>query len=93
MWIKTDAELDSAMESGAYTTIGGYPKYYITEDTGCLCHTCVEANLELIKRARVNGDRQWNVIAMDVNYDTKDMFCDNCYCEIEIYVSLVLNHR
>ena len=62
---------------------GGYGKYLITTDGGCLCHDCVEAEYREIVQALINNDRNgWCPDAVDVNWESR-IYCDNCGDEIE----------
>lgn len=58
---------------------GGYPRYAITSDGGCLCHGCCKTERESI--GTTTGSDGWNVIALEVNFED-EMHCDNCGEEI-----------
>lgn len=71
------------MENGkvqSYAFTGGYPIYYITADCGVLCPDCVNKNLELLND---KNDKQWHVVAADINYEDNSLYCDNCNKQIE----------
>ena len=63
-----------------YVWPGGYPLFYITEDGGILCPKCCNENKELLND---ESDRQWFVIAYDVNWGDGKLYCDHCYEKIE----------
>lgn len=55
---------------------GGYPMFYITDDGGCLCPSCVQDNLEEIGTTHKGSG--WNVIASDINWEDPFLLCDHC---------------
>jgi hypothetical protein len=54
---------------------GMYPLFYVTKDNGCLCPKCANDNLELT----LNGDPQWKIEQVDINYEEVSLYCDNCH--------------
>lgn len=66
-----------------YAFPGGYQINYYTRDGGILCAQCVEDNLELIRSAKEDNDPQWDIVAMEINYEGPSEFCDNCGKELE----------
>lgn len=67
----------------SYAWPGGYPLYYLCADSGTLCPSCVNAEIDLIDVAKRDHDKQWDVIACDVHYEGDPLTCDHCNCEIE----------
>ena len=65
-----------------YVWPGGYPVFYICADDGVLCPDCVDAEQELIDSAD-ESDRQWMVVAQDINYEDDSLYCDHCNKRIE----------
>jgi len=65
-----------------YVFPGGYPVYYVCADGGILCPNCVDAEQALIDSADEH-DKQWFVIAQDINYEDYNLYCDNCNNRIE----------
>lgn len=62
-----------------YTDLGAYPKYFMCRDGGVLCPQCVRDNLQEIKDAvDVGGSPQWYVVAVDVNWEDPNLYCDHC---------------
>jgi len=51
----------------------GYPLFYVVNDAKCWCSDC--RNDEL--------DHDDVVTSHDVNYDDKNLWCDNCSTQIE----------
>jgi hypothetical protein len=69
--------VDEKGELPYYAWPGGYPIFYITKDNGVLCPKC--ANMAL--KEKLTGDKddpQWYIIAMDVNWESEDLYCDHC---------------
>jgi hypothetical protein len=60
-----------------YAWPGGYPIYYLCADGGVLCPDCVDAEQALIDAADEH-DKQWFVIAQEINYEDAKLYCDNC---------------
>lgn len=69
--------------SQGYAWPGGYPLFALTADGGCLCPSCVREEKELILEAYETHDKQWQIDAVDVNWESMDLTCDNCYQAIE----------
>lgn len=59
---------------------GGYPIFYVTADGGILCPKCCNDNLELLNDP---NDKQWHVVAADVNWEDESLYCDHCSGKIE----------
>lgn len=69
--------------SQGYSSIGSYPLFAFTVDGSCLCPSCVREEKGLILEAYENHDKQWQIDAVDVNWESQDLTCDNCYQAIE----------
>lgn len=65
----------------SYAWPGGYPLYYITADSGVLCPDCVNKNLKLCTEDA--SDKQWHVVACEVNWEDAQLNCDNCYERVQ----------
>lgn len=75
----------------AYAWPGGYPMFYVTADNSVLCPAC--ANKENGSEAFVSGDpqpddgcpddKQWKMVACDVNYENTSLYCDHCNARID----------
>lgn len=64
-----------------YAWPGGYPMYYLTADNGVLCPECANENADLTQGDP--SDRQWHIVANDVNYEDPHLHCDHCNKRIE----------
>ena len=74
---------DYVMESGSirkFTSVGGYPLYYVTKDGGVLSPEAVEENIDL---CRDSDDPQWHVIGADVNWEDPCLYCEHTGRRIE----------
>lgn len=63
----------------SYVFPGGYPIFYKTADNRILCPNCASENIELTNDP---DDKQWCLIAVEINYKSIT-YCDNCYKQIE----------
>lgn len=78
MKINTIHDFIGSLRDGAYTGLGGYPKYWITEDGGILSHrACLENVLAIGRAIRYSSEPQWRVIGCDVNWEDPDLMCDD----------------
>ena len=57
-----------------YAWPGGYLVFYICANGGILCPDCVDAE---------KCDKQWFVIAQEINYEDGNLYCDHCGNRIE----------
>ena len=66
---------DYVMNDGklrSYTSIGGYPLFYVTKSNNCLCPNCAD-----------NNDLDDSIVAVDANWENPDLYCDQCSARIE----------
>lgn len=91
MDITTIKDYRRAVHLGPYVWPGGYPLFFITADSACLCWQCGAKKerrqvLESIK-AKPNPHAMhtdgWRVVATDVNWEDGELYCDNCNDRIE----------
>jgi hypothetical protein len=68
----------SHLEWESHSDLGGYPLFYLTADMGVLCPCCANENMRLT----LDGDDQWRIVAVEINYEDEDLMCDNCYQKI-----------
>ena len=64
-----------------YAWPGGYPRFAVADDGGAICCHCCET--ERLCIATTTGTDGWNVIALAVNWEDPDLFCDHCGSAIE----------
>lgn len=93
MIIKTVFDFNKALESGPYTWPGMYPIYFITADGAVLSWKAAIEEQALIRDSIIdspfNGDQWprftdgWRVVAMEVNYEDDNLYCDHTGKKIE----------
>ena len=67
-----------------YAWPGGYPLYLITADGAALCKKCGKQNAKLIINETLQKcGTDWQVVAVDVNWEDENLYCDNCADKIE----------
>jgi hypothetical protein len=84
MNITTVKELMQSLREGPFTSVGSYPKYYITADGETLAFKTVKEELGQIARAiRDKNNDQWRVIAANVNWEDTELYCSHTTDRIE----------
>jgi len=77
-------ELMEDLRQGEFTSLGGYPLFFLTEDGGTLHPRCVREEIWTVARATRDGyEKSWCVVAHDVNWEDPSMICDHCNERIE----------
>jgi hypothetical protein len=67
-----------------YVWPGGYTLHAVMGDGGLMCHKCCKENERLLySNLDKDGDHQWRVVGLDVNWEAVDLQCDNCYESIQ----------
>lgn len=67
-----------------YAWPGGYPMFAITSDGGALSHSAVIENYRLIRESMRDGSGSgWNVVAVAINWEDSDLYCDHTGERIE----------
>lgn len=66
------------LSNGMYTFPGGYPMYFITRDGGALSFDAAEEQkAQIVDAMNEGGQKQWEVIAVDINWDNADLYCEH----------------
>ena len=73
--------LADQLSSSPYAWPGGYPLFGVFHDGSVCCHKCASAERKLI--GTTTGDDGWGLIALEINYEDPDLYCDNCSSRIE----------
>jgi len=93
--IQDTKSLIQSLINGAWTFPGCYPKYWVTKDNSCLCYKCLAPRKGLGGKAlyinpsaidakdNPNSDKPWEVVAVAVNYEDANLYCDECNVRIE----------
>lgn len=78
-------DFNKALAIGPYAWPGGYPHFFITADGGALSFKSAEENAAEIRDAIIANDKSggWRVVAMDVNWEESDLYCDHSGKRIE----------
>ena len=74
-------ERDDTGTFPAYAWPGGYPLFYLMADGGTLCPKCQNDARETDEECP--DDDQWRAVAVDVNWEDSDLYCDHCGDRIE----------
>lgn len=82
---ETHIKLVTELKTEPYAWPGGYPKYAVVADGGCLCHKCMTTEHERLStvEAECPDDDQWRVIGLDINWEDTELTCDHCNAKIE----------
>jgi len=64
-----------------YAWPGGYPLFAITSDGAALCRHCVKSERASI--GTTTGSDGWNIVAIDCNWESPELYCDHCNRRIE----------
>lgn len=84
MQIKTVFDFNKSLEIGPYVWPGGYPLYFIAADGGVLSWQAAIDEQALIRDAIIGGhEPQWQVVALDINYEDNNLYCDHTGNKIE----------
>jgi hypothetical protein len=77
---------EAALACGPFTAVGGYPIFFLMADGETLSHAAALENAELIRSATrdtasalCRDDAQWEVVAIDINWEDGDMRCAHTY--------------
>jgi hypothetical protein len=77
-------EFIESVRGGRYTSLGSYPKFWLTSDGSVLSYQAVRENVGRIARAIRDDTRDgWKVVGCDVNWEDADLFCDDTGQRIE----------
>lgn len=67
-----------------YVWPGGYPMYIIMSDCRPICMDCAEKERDrLVIAYREKSTDGWQPIAVDINDEDQDCYCDHCGKQIE----------
>jgi hypothetical protein len=64
-----------------YAWPGGYPLFGITSDGAAVCRHC--ASSERASIGTTSGSDGWCLVAIDVNWENPELYCDHCSGRIE----------
>ena len=77
-------DLMQSLREGPFTSLGGYPKLWLTSDGGVLCYSCVRVEIwQAARDTRDNAHSGWAVYDCGVNWEDPALHCDHCAKRIE----------
>lgn len=75
--IETTKEFFAALRSGPYTSVGGYPLYFVTKSCDVLSFKAAKENALQIGRAlRDDDDTRWQATFVAINYESL-LYCED----------------
>ncbi len=78
---KPNLPRDASGLLASYAWPGGYPVFYLMDDSETLCPTCANDPKNPV---HVGGDADgWRIEAADVNWEDASLFCAHCSKRIE----------
>lgn len=83
--IVTIRDFGIALKHGPYTSVGGYPVYFVTADGGALSFATAwneRSNIVDAINGR-GGDKGWRVVALEVNWENAELYDDHTGERIE----------
>ena len=73
--------LADQLSASPYAWPGGYPLFGLFSDGGACCHRCAKSEREAI--GTTAGSDGWQLVALQVNWEDPELFCDHCGSRIE----------
>lgn len=74
--LRTAADVKAALRAGSTTDWGGLPLYFVAADGEALSFDAVRNNLrEVLPAMADRRNRDWRVVAVDINYEDTDLTC------------------
>ena len=85
MLVKDTKDLRAALRMGSYTSLGGYPIFFVTSDGEAMHPNCVRENYRQVSTAIREHQTwdSWHVFGCDINYEDPDLYCVHCNESIE----------
>ena len=77
----THKDLLVQLRDEPYTSLGGYPKYAVTDDCGSICSKCATEEFDRLDEAEPNDG--FYISRLTVNWEDNDLYCDHCNDTIE----------
>ena len=75
--IQSLAEVKQALRNGAYTSLGGYPLYFIAADAETLSFEAVRERFREVCADMLDMSHmsQWRIVGIEINYEDADLVC------------------
>lgn len=81
--IETVEQFDEALKE-PYAWPGGYPRFFITSDGAALSYKAAQEEADQIRESiREKSSDGWRVVAVDINWEDTDLYCDHTGDKIE----------
>jgi len=72
------------MRYGPYAWPAGYPLYFVTNDGAALSfNTAKKERRNILESIANNSSDGWRIVALDINYEDTELFCDHSGERIE----------
>ncbi len=82
--IETTAQLKATLRAGGYAWPGGYPLFFIMEDSEAMCFTCARKEFKRIaSEMYVPYETGWRITACEINWEDNNLHCCHCNNTIE----------
>lgn len=76
--IASVADFKAALRAGAFTSVGGYPLYFICRDGGVISFETARSEFRNIADSIMNDCHDgWRVTACDINYEDNHLHCEH----------------
>jgi hypothetical protein len=80
----TVKEFFASLREGRYTSLGSYPKFWVTSDGGVLSYqACLEECRQIGRAIRDNSSGGWCVVGCGINWEDPALYCDHTNERIE----------
>lgn len=77
-------EIKKLLRSGMFTFPGGYPMFFVTSDGATLSFDSVREQWKNVCWDHIyQQSTGWNVVAVDINYENGELYCDHSGKRIE----------
>lgn len=78
------AHVKATLRAGRFTSLGGYPLYFITSDGAALSFKAVREEWPQVCWSWLHmADDGWRVVGCDVNYEDAELYCAHTNDRIE----------
>ena len=80
----TTRQVKEALRAGRFSSLGGYPLYFVTSDGAALCHGCARSEWRNVcDSIRTHANDGWRITGHQPTYEDASLYCDHCSERIE----------
>jgi hypothetical protein len=74
---ETFADIKAALRAGEFTSVGGYPLYFLMGDNEAMSFDSARRNIDSICYAMQHeGPRDsWRIVGIEINYEDDELYC------------------